>query len=409
MNETSKLSQFISDLNLPHTLESDHFIAKFRINDSQKGPGRSSACVRGRIWVLTCLDAAERLYEIMMSPPWERKHPVEKDGKIRIYFFDVSAYFLQNSPVTTVDSSGEPFICLPCQCNTPTIRAAFQFITSSTIHEVTHVFNSKKRPFNNLNSRPWLWFDEGFAVFMEHLVMWGNPDYFQFLKSWIDNPHFPMIEKRAWYQAVMFIAYLAKKMKYEFVNDIWIKAKEKETPIQTISRLLDESKEPLFLNFQEIFTAYCKDAYFLLDPHSGCFAPEIYRRFGRRAVTESFKLDKGTHISPDTYDLGELGCRYLRFFLKDGVMKLEVRLSAEGNSTKLRALLAFMTKEKQCREATPLLPCSSEDSDKPVQLFAKMENIDTKDIEHVVLVVSNCKVPNQQYHLDSFSLEVDAS
>lgn len=372
--------------------ESRHFKAHFQTYDMKTGPGRTLDCVRGPMWTLTGMDAAEHLYRIMSSPPWNRKHPVEAGEKIPIYFVDVKKLLGFDNPFTFQQADNSAFIVLPCQCDVATVSQAFQFISAAAIHEATHVFNFTYRPFATYESQPWRWFDEGFCVFMENLVMWGNSDYFVYVRGWIDQPEIPLCHETRNSQAVMFVTFLAAKFGYEFINDVWTKAHRHETPLQTISRLLHDKPD----TFQDVFMEYCRDGYFLLDPRRRLFAPEIYRRYGRRAVTESFSLQNGASVSAGApYVLNHLGCRYVRFFPKTDMTRLNVRVRVLNHADSFRAQLAVMGKNKQCGVTVDLKPSGEAPGPETGEaLFsAEISGIDTSAAEHAVLIVTNCGVP----------------
>ncbi len=160
------------------------------------------------------------------------------------------------------------------------------------------------------------------------------------------------------------------------------------------------------------------DSYFLLDPLGGGFAPEIYYRFGRRAVTESFKMG-GDRVQSEKYLVGSLSCRYFRFFLNKKHTKLVAKLVSKQRYSGLRAELAVMTKEKRKEDVAPLLPVPNEAGEDGILLTANLEDIDAESIEHIVLVVSNCQSastitykgfsPKPDIKYLPFSLEAHAS
>src|SRR5688572_9247374 len=103
----------------PMVLESDHFILYFGLRNPVNGKGLGVAGVRDRVVVLTYLEALERLYSVMTSPPWNRKPPiVDKSGKTRVYIYnsEIGPYTAEDAFADTEPPGGRvPYIVLLCR------------------------------------------------------------------------------------------------------------------------------------------------------------------------------------------------------------------------------------------------------------------------------------------------------
>lgn len=226
---------------------------------------------------------------------------------------------------------------------------------------------------------------------MEHHVRWGNPDYFLFVRNWIDHPDMSLMTDRGIYQSVMFVSFLSRLAGYDFLNSVWTDSEEEETPLEAINRLLKEKRGD---NFCGVFKEYCLNGHFLLDPQKYLFFPEIYRRFGRRAVSRNFTLNmEKPEGNCDATFLPHLSCRYYRFFC-NGFDKLSVEIKASQLIETLHAQLAVMGHmDNHLGEPVNLEKCEQENGSVEYVYRAEMEGIEHFDADHVVLVVSNCGVP----------------
>src|SRR5688572_24388298 len=166
------------------------------------------------------------------------------------------------------------------------------------------------------------------ALFMETIVVAGNPDYFRFILNWIDMPELSLDDPRAKYQAGMFIRYLAKRIGPQFINDVWMDSEKYEPPLEALERILEkyESDRKLISSTEsDVFASgYCMEPYFLWDHERKAPAPDIYIGCGERAVCESTVLrpqvptDAGVS-SPTIFEshgtLNHLACNYYRYYL----------------------------------------------------------------------------------------------
>lgn len=384
----------------PLRMESTHFALHYGLRNPAAGKGRAGEGVRDRIVVLTYLEALERLYSIMTGPPWNRPAPVvDEDKKTHVFIYD-SDPFTADDPFSPLPpgsaASSVPYIVLPCRSDETTTQAELHRAAAEAVHEATHVFNFTEHPFDSMLAREWEWYDEGFAVFMETFVVAGNPDYVRFLKNWIDMPEIPLDHPNAKYQAGMFVRYLARRLGPAFINDVWTQSAAGEGPFQAIQRLLPPphtliSSDPAV---RDLFASgYCMDPFFLWDHESAGLAPEVFARYGERAITDSLVLRPGSRGTTDGA-LDHLACRYYRFYLKGDISKVRVALTPEGaangGGTPLKAELAAVTSEGRRLSVSPLRPPAGRARAEPFQLSAELKGFDPTEVDHLILVVSNC-------------------
>jgi hypothetical protein len=174
---------------------------------------------------------------------------------------------------------------------------------------------------------------------------------------------------------------------------------ERETPLETIARLLPEGQKLVSADPDErdlFASGYCLDSWFLNDPASPAYAPDLYIRYGERAITESFVLCPGNKVgTSDTSEeqdiLDHLACRYYRFYLEEGVRQLSVELHSPDKlgESPLKAEIAVVTKEKRRGQVIPLRPVSDNLS-RETLLSTCLKQIDQHQHDHFILVVTNC-------------------
>jgi hypothetical protein len=381
---------------LPPALESEHFITHFGLRNPATGKGMGVHGVRDRVLILTYLEALEALYRTMTGEPWRREPPpADETRKTHVYVFD-------SSPFTYFDRRLNPFIVLSCRSNEPTTQAELHRAAAEAVHEATHLFNYRKRPMHDPNSDAWEWFDEGISVLMETLVASGNQDYFRFLMDWIDVPEMSLDAPGGKYQAGMFVRYLTKRLGLDFVNRVWTESDINETPIEALQRLMPAgqkfiSPDP---NDRDIFASgYCIDPYFIWDHESASLAPDVFVRYGERAVSESLPLRAGNEARIEG-QLNHLACRYYRFYLRGDVRNVRVDFFATDppDATPLKAEVALVSRERRRSRVEPLFPTGGPAAGGEAHLSAVLDDLDADEVDHLVLVVSNCGLRSSLSH-----------
>jgi hypothetical protein len=375
-------------------LQSEHFRINYALRNPREGQGRGTSGVSGTGGLIEAyMKGLEMLYSELTSSPMSRP---ESDRITEVYVLDVASIFpMMSASFTSEDQDGVPYIVLPCRTSDPTCEAERQRALATAVHEATHVFNYRKRPLSSPYSARWGWFDEALAVFMEMRLITDYRDHFRFLGNWIEKPELSLDAPAANYQAGQFLAYLAKRLGIEFVNRVWMESEERETPIETITRLLSgglklASADPVE---SDLFASYCLESWFLTDPAGLMYAPDLYERYGERAITESFALRSGESVGtsedPKEQDaLDHLACRYYRFYLNDGIKKVNVELqsSDEAESFPLKAELAIVSRDNQLGQVIPL---RSTPNNRNI-LAAHVNHDDPFKDDHFILVVTNC-------------------
>jgi hypothetical protein len=383
--------------NILFPVEPVHFEVKYNHRNPQQGRGQGPGGVGDERLIKTYLYGLEMLYRALTSPPWSRS---ELDRMTEVYILDVATIFpTMSGPFTTENLEGAPYIVLPCRTSDPTCEVEQQWALATAVHEATHVFNYRKRPLSSPYSAKWAWFDEALAVFMEMQLITDYRDHFRFLGNWIERPELSLDTPIASYQAGQFVAYLAKRLGIEFVNRVWMDSTEGETPFEAIKRLLPEGQKLVSADPDErdlFASGYCLDSWFLNDPTSLAYAPDLYMRYGERAITESFVLRPGEKVGttdkPGGQDvLSHLACRYYRFYLEDEVKQLSVELhsSDEPGKSPLKVELAIVTKGNRRGQVIPLRLVSDK-SNRKTLLTAQVKQIDSNELDHFILVVTNC-------------------
>jgi hypothetical protein len=381
---------------LPLSLESDHFILRYGLRNPREGKGLGAGGVSDGRLLNTYLDALERTYGVMTGEPWSRDAPtVGDEEKTVVYVFDVSESFPgYYGPFTFVDLKGAPFIGLTSGSTEPTADAELARAAAEAAHEAVHVFNWQRRAILDPYWEQWRWFDEGMAVLLEAIVLPGNADHLRFLRDWVNLPHLPIDKDSMAYQAGVFLTYLARRTSLSFINDVWLKSGPTEKPFDTIERLLPAdvslfSPDP---SEPDIFGAgYCVDSYFLSDNASSCYIPEVFSRWGERAVTRSFQLsvDRAEACAADGLD--RRACRYYRIFLGESFERVRVELEPARRSPlcRLKANISEVTTQKRRGRSEFLRPLRTMGLGAPTKLAAELTDI-AGEVDHLVLTVCNC-------------------
>jgi hypothetical protein len=398
---------------LTRSLPTDHFHIRYALRNPETGEGAGCHGVRRPEMVVDCARALEMAYQALTGEPWNRAQPVCDGGILTpVYICDISA------PVTFPYRWRVPAIILRSRNCEPNLSSETQCALAETVHEVAHVFNFREHPMNDPASKCWAWLDEGLAVCFEEWLLPDNRDRYRFLMNWVDCPEVSLDDRNAVYQTGMFVRYLANRFGKQLVNDVWTKSARHETPFAAINRLLPDGLKFVSPGTAEpdVFSDYCRDAYFLRNPASYCYAPPIQERFGARAITESFELSPGNRCKSHS-ELNHLACRYFRFRLKPGATKLNVQMLTRppAGLSPLKAELAVVTKAGKRGESQMLRPLLAMQPAEPVRLFGQIVVPQPDDVDHLVLTVANCGIRPEPANIylphddgQEFMLEVSA-
>jgi hypothetical protein len=404
MLDYKKLDEVKNELS--EMMVSEHFAIRYGLRNPRWGKGLGPNGVGDPDLIRWYLSALERLYREMSDPLWGRRPPrTDASGKTLVYVCDLDQVGM-GVPFTAANKERVPFIVLSSRSNEPLNDGVMRRAAAEAIHEATHVFNAEKRPFHLSGFRWWAWLDEAMATYMESRVLPGNQDYFRFLSNWIDLPGVPLNDWRASYQGCLFLHYLAEKVGPGFPHRIWIDSHPNERPLQAIHRLVSEKgrgfatsdpcKEDLFAH------GYAMDSYFLRDHTVSCFAPELCSRFGERAVVESFDLSTEPSARFQG-SLPHLATHYFRFFVSRQIRRVHfvLRAAAEDGAIPHKSEVAVVQADLRRGQRQMLRQFQEGDGSGQVSQTTEIVGCDELDLDHLVLVVSNCAHENRDLPVDN--------
>jgi hypothetical protein len=376
-----------------------HFTVHYGLRNASSGPGLGANGVRDMRIVRTYCKALEEVHRVLTSPIFGRL-PLSTDERLKVpvYILDVSELLQDSGPFTGVAKDGRPYICLPSRSDAPTTGEELRRAAAEAVHEATHVFNLRDRPFldpvtgfPDQNTAKWEWFDEGLAVFMEQKTLPKNPDFLRFVMDWIDHPDESLDGVTSHYQAVMFVSYLASRFGCDLLRDVWTGAAPNDDPISSINRAL--AKYGLTFasgTSPDLFcSGYCVDSYFLWSSARSLFPTTVHPRYGERALVESIGLSIGPPIQRDG-TLDYLSCQYFRFYLEGGRrFAVRVRAPASAPFGPFRAYLVPVLKNRE--PDTPVELTRKDMGKLGQQLSGELQTTKQRDcpIDHVLLVVAN--------------------
>ncbi len=374
-----------------------HFRLHYGLRNPPCGRGLGLAGVDSESLVEAYAAALERAYSEFAGRGWTEPRRDSATGRIPVYVFYTPEYINADFPFTHVNR-GFSFIGLRSENGEPTRERMIALAQIEAAHEVLHVFTHVHRPLRgpaSEHSRAWAWFDEATAVYAERLIFPDNPEQLRFSRYWVCQPEL-CLEAEDWpggYFAGLFIQYLVQRFGHDFLRDVWHRAEEKERPIDTLDRLLREREEGCCLG--ELFGAgYCVDTYLR------SFAQDVFRRFGDRSVTASFRLSPGETVALQEHDsLDWLSCRYYRLFLQGNVKTLQVVLEAEVPPAEchLGASLVLADGDVTFRRPITLRPEPAEAGGTLLTRLGGALSFDSDVRDHVVLVVANTHVPQDRW------------
>lgn len=375
-------------------LPSEHFLICYLPRNPANGRGGGVRGVWNEALLQAYIDGLEKLYDAMIAAPWERDAPiVGEEGRTRVYVGVLDSVAIipgGGSPFTALDRNDVPYIWLPGRTGEPRGPAELEWAMAVAIHEAVHLFNCRQRPLHDVNTANWNWFDEAMAIFIEAWLIPDNFDHYRFFGDWIALPHLSLDTPGAGYQAGRFAHYLSKKFNVEFVNRVWTESEPEEAPLEALERLALEKGEVFISSsphVRDIFASgYCLDSWFLNDPESLFYSPELFERFGERALSESFELGPCDEASTeDTLD--HLACRYYRFYLSDGASTFHIELRSVP--APFKAELAVVIGERR-RLVVPLRSAGGDESGVETALAADLDRIGEYKPDYLLLVVTNC-------------------
>jgi len=271
---------------------------------------------------------------------------------------------------------------------------------ATAIHELTHLLQFEYGP-----PATWRWFNEATATAMEGAVYKRNQDCFRYLWEWVTQPH-RSLDSLEGYTASPLIAYLMRRYGLRIASDIYRRGllpSTKLRPFDAVAQALPSGVAFASKEGYDMFgSGYCCEAYFIGDP-SGRFGDSILRRFGERAVSESFG-DYPVEDAASGHSIDHLACRYYRFRPVEGKSRLTVTVALTNEKAKdfLRGELIGVTPH--------ILPAGP-----PVTLkrngdsmTAELTGFQEVSFDHAVLVVANCAYGAGSANADGLTYTISA-
>lgn len=336
-------------------------------------------------------------------------------------------------------------LALPARSNEPAWEAELGQALSTAVHELSHALNAQVLPYRRLGPNgqerrksaelarciaSWLWLDEGIAEAAEAAFAANqllrkkngeqdtlplNHDWLRFALDWVDRPERSLDDFDAVYQAGFFVRYLHRRMNGpHFVNDVWQKSARVwdhhlTSDCSALSALAEACKE---LNPSEEFcsatapdifaSGYCFDSYFLNDPKSKAYEPEVYGRFRERAVTRTWRMGmvkEWPDGKAEKYTLLGLACRYFRLIPPEETRRLLVRVLPPPGKTvesikSFKAEIAFAFAQPgpdngYCQQGPKGITVRQTLFGNG-ELTCEIPSFSTEACDHAVLVVTNC-------------------
>lgn len=404
--------------------------------------------------VKTLWQGLQRAYQFLLAEGRSRLPDHEPRLLIYLYAVDDPDYGCE-TPLTdqlfflhasrTVGNSPRlgTVMALPVRSNEPQWKAELAQLLTAAIHELSHGLNFQVLPLRD--PRPhsraerererliglrnsWHWLDEGMAVAAEAAfaqreqklrrlrkpgALPMNDDWLRFALDWVDRPECALDDEDHFYQAAFFVRYVHRLMGGpKFLNEVWTLSSplwnnDQTTDCSALAMLAQafQQSQPsrVFCSVTEpdVFSDYCFHGYFLNDKRSLAFEPKVFKRFGERAVTRTWRMaDRAAWPAgmSEKYSLPGLACRYFRFFPMADPKWLSVRVlppsKKSGESFRqLKAEIGFAMPGtglwRRSKKHLPLRHTLTFNS--AGELECKLDGFSKRFCDHAVLVVTNCE------------------
>ena len=309
-----------------------------------------------------------------------------------------------------------PVIVLASRSDTPDRMTEISKARASAVHELSHFFNAAVLPYRRRDDSEqivwppteiiegWLWLDEALALDAEMEILPEIDDWLSFSLDWVDRPEFSLDHPDARYQAVFFIRYLRAHLGFnanQFFANLWKQSSgvwEAVDPIRApvaLTALADSWPEnlPTFCSATEhdfFASGFCYDSYFLDQPNRSLEFPKIFRRFGGRAIEQTWNLASATaesRVSTD-FSLAGLACYYIRFIpISNEPSRLSIQLRTDRKQSLKAELVAVNV------SGSPIgsrMVAMREIDDLSETLSCQIDDFSRQSCDHVILVVTNC-------------------
>jgi hypothetical protein len=386
----------------PHSKVTEHFRLQYYLRQAPGEDCSGTDGVRHPNLISCYVQALERLYTTLKSPPFSWK-------KLPRASIDVRLEDTMN-PRAMPHSKGS-YIVLPSRYEEPNLQLVRQRAAINAVHEATHIFCFEARwPGTDPRRTAWRWMHEASAVFMEGYLYPDNPEANRFALDWVDQPHVPLDAPAPspWrypdaYHAGWFLRYLVRRFDPSIVGRLWNESHPGELPFQALHRLLraQEKYEGMLDpggTYSPFFNEYCFDTYHLNDFSLSGFAPDLYVRFRGRALKQWIPLAKGESRSFDRDPVANLACHYHRVDVETSTRQVIVRLEHDGRHP-LSISAAAVDRERHRGRHETSGPQGGGHA------TVSLDVAGAGNISHIVVCVAN---PSIQSGLAPYKLEIQA-
>ena len=218
----------------------------------------------------------------------------------------------------------------------------------------------------------WEWMNDAAAVYCEQLVHPGGAESCFYCQDWLDSPEVSLDKQT--YPSGMFVRWYASKFTPKSIGQIWEDAKASEGPLDAIEAITARS-------INDLFTDYARDGFFLCDPASPCYYPDVHFLWGTREIRKRFVLP-AENGNPFAGSLDHLAAEYFEVRVGSGVSSVECTFESIAEPTALRAWIAEV-KYNLHRGATEEL--------KPLGASVRKAAITLSgsELDYLVIVVTN--------------------
>jgi hypothetical protein len=294
-------------------------------------------------------------------------------GPIQVAVFHIPDYLAgQWNEPTTIPSAVGLRILLPNRSWEISVAARVDRARAEATHEVCHVYQFTRRlPQDDPVYDLWAWINDAAAVWAEQFVNRGGGESCFYCQDWLDSPEVPL--DRQSYPSCMFIRWFASQFTSASVGRLWETARPNEGPLDIIERL----HGPI----ADLFTNYARDGYFLCDPSSHCYYPDVHFLWGFREIRYRFLLPSCTNPPFDGV-IDHLAAVYFEVRTNADVAKIHCVLVLPKPVQGVRAWIS---------QVKPDLHRGANEEFKPVDGGHQeaILNTDHDNTDHYVIIVTN--------------------
>jgi Family of unknown function (DUF6055) len=356
---------------LPRLLKTEHFEIRYGPYDAGHSAQGGYRGYRELGLVEAYADGLETGFNMLQRDIFKETKPL---CPIRVAIFHLPDYPSgQGNRPATLPTCGPSRIILSNRSCEITEEARVDRAKTEAVHEVCHVFQFDRRPPRfDLRGSSWDWITEATAAYCEQFVYPRGKEGCFYCQDWLDSPEVSLDVQG--YSSSMFMRWLDRRSRTYSIGQIWENAEQADRPLDVVERLTGHSTE-------ELFTDYARDAYFLRDPDSHCFLPEVHSLWGSREIRKDFILpkDSGQQFKGT---INHLAAMYFAVRIDTTVSVMESLLECKLESEVLRAQIVVVKPDLHRGVSTEMMGSN------PGILSGKINSYGT-DVDHFVVVVSN--------------------